>query len=175
MDAATVPFWMGVCRGETHTAAIARAIAAVTRCGDILALIGELGAGKTCFVRALAEGMGIDPRHISSPTFVLMHEYAGVGDRPALVHIDAYRLADGMDAESIGWEYGGGQWARDAVVVIEWADRLEPQIASDYLHIRFDHVAHDARRITMTGHGQWTGRIARLNRLLKKMGPVTIP
>jgi tRNA threonylcarbamoyladenosine biosynthesis protein TsaE len=125
---------------EEGTVALGRAVGRLLRAGDVVALEGELGAGKTRFVRGVCEGMGLDPSQVSSPTFVLVNEYAvraagapsGVDVVP-LRHVDAYRLRGGAEElESIGWDrvVDGS-----AAVVIEWASRLgagfdaEPSLA----------------------------------------------
>jgi tRNA threonylcarbamoyladenosine biosynthesis protein TsaE len=79
-----------VTASEEETQAIARELSATLRAGDVVLLSGDLGAGKTTFVRGLADGLGIDPREVSSPTFTLVHEYRGNG--LTLYHADLYRL-----------------------------------------------------------------------------------
>src|SRR5215216_7840536 len=79
-----------VTHSEEETAAVARELASTLNAGDVLLLSGNLGAGKTAFVRGLAEGLGIDPGEVSSPTFTLIHEYRGRG--LTLYHADLYRL-----------------------------------------------------------------------------------
>jgi tRNA threonylcarbamoyladenosine biosynthesis protein TsaE len=116
---------------EDETASVARSIAATLRPGAIVLLTGDLGAGKTCFVRGMAAGLGIDPDEVSSPTFALIHEYREPQgpDRPSrlegrgeriLVHVDLYRL-EGAEVDDLGLEElsEGG-----AVVAIEWAEKL---------------------------------------------------
>jgi tRNA threonylcarbamoyladenosine biosynthesis protein TsaE len=103
---------------EDETAALARRFAATLRRGDVVLLSGNLGAGKTAFVRGLAEGLGIDPREVSSPTFTLVHEYRG--GRLPLYHVDLYRL-ERAATNDLGLEELG---ARDGVLAIEWPDRL---------------------------------------------------
>ena len=103
---------------EEDTAAVARSLAASLQPGDVLLLSGNLGAGKTAFVRGLAEGLGIDPGEVSSPTFTLIHEYGG--GRLTLYHADLYRL-DRAATEDLGLEELG---VRDGVLAIEWPDRL---------------------------------------------------
>ena len=103
---------------EHETLAVARGLAARLKPGDVVRLSGDLGAGKTVFVRGLAAGLGIDPETVSSPTFTLVHEYRG--GRLALYHADFYRL-DHTATEDLGLEE-----ARVAagVLAIEWPDRL---------------------------------------------------
>jgi tRNA threonylcarbamoyladenosine biosynthesis protein TsaE len=86
--------------------------------GDVILLSGNLGAGKTAFVRGLASGLGIDPEDVSSPTFTLVHEYRG--GRLTLYHADLYRL-ERIATEEIGLEEMG---VADGVLAIEWPDRL---------------------------------------------------
>jgi tRNA threonylcarbamoyladenosine biosynthesis protein TsaE len=103
---------------EDETQRVAVELASTLGPGDVLLLSGNLGAGKTAFVRGLAEGLGIDPDEVSSPTFTLIHEYRG--GRLALYHADLYRL-ERAAAEEIGLEEMG---VADGVLAIEWPDRL---------------------------------------------------
>jgi tRNA threonylcarbamoyladenosine biosynthesis protein TsaE len=112
-----------VTRSEEETQDVARELAAALKAGDVLLLSGNLGAGKTAFVRGLAAGLNIDPGEVSSPTFTLIHEYRG--GRLTLFHADLYRL-DRTAAEDIGLEELG---VRDGVLAIEWPDRLTHAIA----------------------------------------------
>lgn len=104
-------------RSEFDTAALARSLAPRLAPGTVLLLFGELGSGKTVFVRGLAEGLGADPEDVSSPTFTLVQEYAG---RLTLYHVDLYRVSP-REVDDLGLEElveSGG------VVAIEWAERL---------------------------------------------------
>jgi len=112
--------------------------------GDVLALAGELGAGKTRFVKGLAKGMGIDPEDVTSPTFTLMNIYPG---RPSLVHIDFYRLASARESESTGIEE---YWGGDSVCVVEWADRLPDIVPERAAWLRFIVTGPEARRIEIS-------------------------
>jgi tRNA threonylcarbamoyladenosine biosynthesis protein TsaE len=107
-----------VTRSESETRAVARDLAADFRPGAIVLLIGDLGAGKTAFVRGLAEGLGVDPYEVTSPTFTLVHEYRG--GRLPLVHADLYRL-DAARLDDIGFD---ADLAEQGVLAIEWAGRL---------------------------------------------------
>jgi tRNA threonylcarbamoyladenosine biosynthesis protein TsaE len=111
-----------VTRSEEETAATARAVAATLKPGDVLLLSGNLGAGKTAFVRGLAEGLGIDPEDVSSPTFTLIHEYRG--GRLNLYHADLYRLERAATGD-LGLEELG---IADGVLAIEWPDRLSHEM-----------------------------------------------
>lgn len=111
---------------EEATRALGVALAREVRAGDIVALHGELGAGKTRFVAGIAEGLGIDRSVVNSPTYVLVNEYPAGGDAvargiEALVHIDAYRLEVPTDLESLGLDE---RLVASSVTVIEWPERL---------------------------------------------------
>jgi tRNA threonylcarbamoyladenosine biosynthesis protein TsaE len=149
-----------------QTLAVAASVAGVARAGDVLALTGELGAGKTQFVRGLARGLGLDPAAVSSPTFVLMQEYdppepATTASPPVLVHIDAYRLHGPEGLATLGWEGDGEAIRAGAVVAIEWADLVEPALGDDWLAIDLTHARH-GRHLRFTAHGQWQHRLAAL-------------
>jgi len=127
------------------TERIAHALAARLVPGMVVALEGDLGAGKTCFVRGLARGLGADADAVSSPTFVLEHRYpAAVGGTP-LVHIDAYRIRSRADLESIGWDdlLASG----DAVIAVEWPSRIAAAMPASFVSVRLRHVGEDRREI----------------------------
>ena len=126
---------------EADTAAIARRLAAHLPRRAAVLLYGDLGAGKTAFVRGLVAGAGGEPDDVSSPTFVLMQEYGG--DRP-VDHVDLYRLR-GPEVDDFADELAE-RLARDGIVAIEWADRLTRRIEGA-VHVRIDDLGGDARRI----------------------------
>lgn len=129
---------------ETHE--LGRRFAASLQGSERIGLAGELGAGKTCFVRGIAEGLGISPELVRSPTFTLLvpHE----GGRLPLYHVDLFRLAPGMaDAEDLREIlYGTG------VCAIEWFDRLREPL-EDFLEIELTFVGETKRRLVAVGHG----------------------
>ena len=129
-------------RSEDETASLARDLAATLRAGDVLLLSGNLGAGKTAFVRGLAAGLGIDPHDVSSPTFTLVHEYRG--GRLTLYHVDLYRLGRAA-TEDLGLEELG---ARDGVLAIEWPDRLTHSLPAAK-NVRLEIVDDQTRRISI--------------------------
>lgn len=112
-----------VTTSETETMAAARDLAATLGAGDVVLLSGDLGAGKTAFVRGLAEELGIDPDEVSSPTFALVHEYRG--GRLPLFHVDLYRLGQ-TDIEQIGLDERA---VEQGILAIEWPERLTRTIA----------------------------------------------
>lgn len=158
--------WCGVTNSVEQTEMIAATIARMAHKGDVVGLVGELGAGKTQFVRGLALGLGINPSCISSPTFVIHHEYENADDRPVLVHIDAYRLQGPDELESIGWQPEGGELAADAVVAIEWADRVASLLGNSTLQVDLEHVTEQTRRIKITAKGYWQSRMESLSEAL---------
>lgn len=118
------------------------------RKGEVIALIGELGSGKTTFVRGVALGAGFDPHVVSSPTFTFIQEYVGP---LMLAHVDLYRLEQSMELADTGLaDYLNG----DFVVLIEWADRLPAAwLPDDYLSIHFLHTGRHARRARVHAFG----------------------
>ena len=140
-------------RGEQETAAVGRELARTLEPDAVVLLSGDLGAGKTAFVRGLAEGLGIDPQEVSSPTFTLVQEYRG--GRLTLFHVDLYRLRP-VDVDDLGLEEitrSGG------VTAIEWPDRL-PRRFGGAVEVAIDHDAADdsARRIVISEREQRAGR-----------------
>ena len=127
---------------EDDTRAIAAALAPTLSAGSVLLLSGDLGAGKTAFVRGLAEGLGLDPGEVTSPTFTLVHEYRG-GALP-LIHVDLYRL-DRADLDEIGLD---PDLAATGVTAVEWAERLTRGI-SDAIAVRIIDAGGDCRTITI--------------------------
>ena len=121
---------------------VARELATTLSAGDVLLLSGDLGAGKTAFVRGLAQGLGIDEDEVSSPTFTLVHEYRG--GRLRLYHVDLYRL-DRAATDDLGLDELG---VADGVLAIEWPDRLTHDI-SPALRVRIDIVDANTRRISL--------------------------
>lgn len=144
--------------------------------GDIIALQGELGAGKTQLVRGLAKGLGLNPRLVSSPTFVMVQEYEpldGDADTPVLVHIDAYRITSPDELESIGWSGHGAELRENAVVAIEWAKLIRPALGEDLLWVEIEH-APQGRRVSLSAEGNWRDKMPQLKTLLKASGTTTL-
>jgi tRNA threonylcarbamoyladenosine biosynthesis protein TsaE len=131
-------------RSEAETSALAEALAAGFRGGEVVLLTGDLGAGKTAFVKGLARGLGVDPGEVVSPTFVLLTRYRG---RLLLHHADLYRLAGGGDEREIGLEELPGP---DGVLAVEWAERLGGTPWPGALRVGLEHAGGDDRRVTVT-------------------------
>lgn len=149
-------------RSLEQTIAIGAAVAASCGAGDVIALNGELGAGKTQFVRGLAQGLGIDPRQVSSPTFVIAHEYEAAGKGLVLAHLDAYRLGGRDELRSLGFADEAESDLRDgAVMAVEWADRVAAALPADRLIVLIEHT-DVGRVLTFTGLGSWGARMIAL-------------
>jgi len=129
-------------QSEEATAEVARALAADLKAGAVLLLSGQLGAGKTAFVRGLAAGLGIEPDEVSSPTFTLVHEYRG--GRLTLYHADLYRL-EKTTTEDLGLEEKA---VAEGVLAIEWSDRLMHPLRGA-VTVNIDIVDETTRRITV--------------------------
>ncbi|MBX7167712.1 MAG: tRNA (adenosine(37)-N6)-threonylcarbamoyltransferase complex ATPase subunit type 1 TsaE [Pirellulales bacterium] len=132
---------------EAATQELARALAAAIAGPQVIGLIGTLGAGKTRFVQALAQGLGIDPQTVQSPTFALIHEYQG---RRRLCHFDAYRLRDEDEFEALGPEE---YFEADAVCVVEWSDRVARCLPDDRIEVSLEITSPTSRRITFEAFG----------------------
>lgn len=140
-----------VCPAEADTVAAAGRLAAEVHPGDVVALVGELGAGKTRFAGGLAAGLGVE-EPVVSPTFVLMREYRS-GFLP-VVHVDAYRLGSIYEFEDLDpFERAAG-----GVLVIEWGDAVASALPADVLTVRFEVADDGSRTLHLSPSGAWTGR-----------------
>lgn len=127
---------------EEETSAAGERLASFLRAGDVVLLFGELGTGKTAFVRGLARGLGAAPDEVSSPTFTLIQEYRG--DRATLFHVDLYRL-EPREVDDLGLEelVGG-----DGIVAIEWAERWSGR-PDDAIEVTIADRGDDSREISV--------------------------
>ena len=131
-------------RSAKETQRIGRALGERLRAGDVVATIGELGAGKTCFLQGLVRGLGVTET-ATSPTFVLINQYRG---RLPVYHLDAYRTESLTELLDLGLEeifYGGG------VTVVEWADKLLPLLPSRAITVRISGLGDEPREILIEG------------------------
>jgi tRNA threonylcarbamoyladenosine biosynthesis protein TsaE len=136
------------------TARLAVALAPLLRTGDVVALRGELGTGKTTFARALIRALTGSDEEVPSPTFTLVQTYAA--REFEIWHFDLYRLEKPEDALELGIEDA----MADAVTLIEWPERLASWLPADCLEIRFAYAdTESARRATIAGGGDWPGRL----------------
>lgn len=140
-----------------ETVEIGSMIAGVLAPGDVIALVGQLGAGKTQLTKGLATGLGVpDARLVNSPTFVLINEYEG---RFPVHHIDAYRLTSAGEFEALGFE----ELTEGGVVIVEWADRVAAAMPSHAIWIEIAPEEDDIRRLSvMTTSADVDDRLAKL-------------
>ncbi|MFO0706997.1 MAG: tRNA (adenosine(37)-N6)-threonylcarbamoyltransferase complex ATPase subunit type 1 TsaE [Nitrospira sp.] len=139
--------WTITLPSRAATESFGRAIGRALTGGETLALSGELGAGKTALVRGIAAGLGAPPNTVSSPTFVLIHEYHG---RLPLAHMDLYRLQTPEEAENIGMEQ---YFQPPTVTAIEWAEKFFPLLPTDRLMITLRHKAPTTRTASVSAQG----------------------
>lgn len=135
-----------ITNSEAETQIAGSALGEKLRDGAVVALYGDLGAGKTAFVRGIAAGMGLDSR-VSSPTFTIVNEYCGQRE---LFHFDMYRLSSGDELFDIGWE---DYLRRGGVCAIEWSENIDDAFAGDEIVVRIDKVSENVREITIRGAG----------------------
>ena len=135
---------------EAETEAIAAELAGTLAPGTLVALEGDLGAGKTRFVRGLARGLGHDAAQVSSPTFVIEHRHAAPGAVP-LVHIDAYRLRGPADLEALGWDELLA--SRAAVVALEWPSRIAAALPACRVTVHLRDRGEGSREIRIEREG----------------------
>jgi tRNA threonylcarbamoyladenosine biosynthesis protein TsaE len=132
---------------EAETLALARKLSGSFKPGDVIVLSGPLGAGKTVFVKGLAEGRGIAPTSVSSPSFGFVNEYRG---ETPIFHFDLYRLKDTVELREIGWD---DYLQRDGIVVVEWGERAEQLLPERFYRIEFMMVSDTDRRIDLAAEG----------------------
>jgi tRNA threonylcarbamoyladenosine biosynthesis protein TsaE len=126
---------------EQETFDLGKRVGETTGPGTFVLLHGDLGAGKTAFVRGMAAGLGGNPDDVSSPTFVLVQHYKG---RVPLTHVDLYRLDSAAAVDDLGLE----EMANGAVVAVEWAERL-PQLPEGSVIVKIDDLGGDNRRVAI--------------------------
>lgn len=134
-----------VTASESETEELAAGLGARLRGGEAVLLSGELGSGKTVFVRGLARGVGADPGEVASPSFVLLTSYPG---RLTLHHADLYRLESSGEADDLGLEELPGALG---VLAVEWAERLAHAPWERTLRVLLEHAGGEQRRVTLEG------------------------
>ena len=130
--------------GEDETFELGRRMATAFRGGELIALLGDLGLGKTVFARGIAVGLGISGEQVSSPTFAIVQEYRG--GRLPMVHVDLYRIEDPREVDDLGLE---DLLDAGAVVIVEWGERLPARLLEHAWTVRFGDVGDDTRRLDL--------------------------
>lgn len=138
---------------EAATLAFGRALAAVVRAGDVIALSGDLGTGKTTLARGLLAALGL-AEEAPSPSFAIVQPYDVPEVRLPVAHVDLYRLDDPEDAQELGLD----DMREDSVLVIEWPERLGAALWPDALLLCLQPTADGARALTATVPPSWEGR-----------------
>lgn len=148
-----------------ETFELGRVIGTRADAGQGIVLSGEMGAGKTVFVRGLAQGLGVDePGEVCSPTYLLMMEHAG--PKP-LLHLDAYFAERSREF----LEDGGDAYVREGfVLAVEWPDRLGIPIPEDYLRVAIRHVDEERRLLRISGNAAWRARLESVLQLRSDAG-----
>lgn len=131
-----------ITKSREETVKLGAKIAKDFKKGDVIALIGELGSGKTTLVKGIAKGLGVkNSRHVNSPSFVIIKEYQG---KISLYHFDVFRLDSASDLDSVGYEeyfYG------DGICVVEWADKIRKLLPKKHLEIKIKILGDSIREI----------------------------
>jgi tRNA threonylcarbamoyladenosine biosynthesis protein TsaE len=138
------------------TRALGRALATMLRAGDLVVLVGPLGAGKTALAQGIGAGLGV-AGPVTSPTFVIARVHSGP---LPMVHVDAYRLGAVADPRAEVDDLDLDASIEDSVTVVEWGEGIVEQLADAYLEIRIDRVDDDSRSVELVGHGgDWATRL----------------
>ncbi len=157
--------WSLLTRSPRQTKVWGNRVGKLLEGGEIIGLMGELGSGKTCFVRGLAEGLGVGREAwIRSPTFTLINEYHG---RLPVYHIDLYRVENRHEMASLGLR---DYLYSDGVSVIEWFDHLPADEVEEYLELRISYDQGSNRELKFTPHGERYERILDSLRVQKLKG-----
>lgn len=133
-------------RSDQETAAAGKRLGATLRGGDLVILSGPLGAGKTVFVRGLADGLGLDPRVVHSPSFAMVTEYRDDAAQRSLVHVDLYRIDDPKETEELGLvDCLDG----DRVMAVEWGEKLPARLRAGAIEVSIEDAGGDTRILTI--------------------------
>jgi tRNA threonylcarbamoyladenosine biosynthesis protein TsaE len=152
-----------ITRGVLQTIRLGSEIARSLKPGDVVALTGELGAGKTYFIKGIAKGLSIPEREVTSPTYKFLNRYTG---KFILNHIDAYRLSSSAEAsDTLGDEITD----KKAITVIEWADRISDLIPKNALSVKIEIISMRTRQFIFSG----SARLHRIHKILKQFSRAT--
>lgn len=145
---ASQPQWSLWTNSASQTEHLGILAGRLARGGEVLALSGDLGTGKTCFVRGLAAGLGASPGTVNSPTFVFIHEYNG---RLRLAHADLFRLETGLASRDLGLD---DYLNSGAVLAIEWPEKAAHELPGDRLDVRLEHKGRTMRELHFQAQGK---------------------
>jgi tRNA threonylcarbamoyladenosine biosynthesis protein TsaE len=152
-----------ISKSPAETVRIGRILGEGLKAGDVVALTGELGSGKTCLTQGIASGLGVPEDYaVTSPTFTLINEYPG--REAALIHVDLYRLQGTDDLVDMGYEEyltGGG------VMVVEWAEKIRGAVPDGAVCVVLTYLEENVRKMELTGRRD---RIGRWERIFKEGG-----
>jgi tRNA threonylcarbamoyladenosine biosynthesis protein TsaE len=153
------------------TRRLGRELAALLRAGDLVVLVGRLGAGKTMFVKGIGDGLGV-AGEVTSPTFVIARVHRpdpARGGRIPLVHVDAYRLGDVSEVDDLDLDAA----LEESVTVVEWGGGLVEHLTDAWLEVRIDRSSDsdDTRTVELVGHGgDWAQRLTTMNDVAARSG-----
>lgn len=133
-----------ISHSESETELLAEKILTLLTPNDMLVLSGQLGSGKTVFVRGLAKGLGLDTNNVNSPSYTIVNEYPG--EKP-LYHFDLYRLGDSSELVEIGWE---DYLSKEGLVVVEWGERADEYLPERYFLVEFSIRNETEREIVIS-------------------------
>lgn len=138
-----------ITRSGDETMALAESFAGLVGPGDLIALIGELGSGKTVFVKGLAKGLGVDDhKYVNSPSFVVVKEYSG---KIPLYHFDVYRLCGKLFCETMDHDR---YFYSEGISVVEWADKIRDVLPEDYIEVVMEYGEGDERVVKFNAVGE---------------------
>ncbi len=134
--------------GPEQTMRLGRVLGAILPAGAVVALTGDLGAGKTVLAKGIAQGLGVkDEREITSPSFVLVHEYEG---RVPVYHVDLYRLQHAAEVEDLGWDE---LFSGRGVILLEWAEKAIRLLPAERIEVNIQWISPTERKIVFAGKG----------------------
>ncbi len=136
-----------IANSPEDTICLGRKIGKLLKAGNVIALVGNLGAGKTVIAKGLCDGLGVKEDYITSPTYTIINQYDG---RMPVYHIDLYRLNDSKELYNLGWDeyiYGNG------TCIIEWADKAAEMLPEEYLMLNIEVTGKDKREIILQAKG----------------------
>ena len=139
-----------ISHSEAQTRRLGARLGELLQAGDVICLVGELGAGKTCLAKGIGQGLGIEGP-ITSPSFTLINEFRQEQARLSFYHIDLYRIGEAKETRTLGLEE---YFYREGVCVVEWADRAPQALPGEHLRIELRHIVETKRGLLMKAVGK---------------------